>query len=67
MVLGDNIFYGKGFFKSLKAAVKNAKENKRATVFDYYVNNSERFGVVEFDENDKAISIKEKPAQPKSN
>lgn len=67
MVLGDNIFYGNGFSKSLKAAVKNAEENNRATVFGYYVNDPERFGVVEFDGNGKAISIEEKPKQPKSN
>lgn len=67
MVLGDNIFYGNGFSKSLKAAVKNAEENKWATVFGYFVNDPERFGVVEFNENGKAISIEEKPKQPKSN
>lgn len=67
MVLGDNIFYGNGFSKSLTVAIKNAEENKRASVFGYYVNDPERFGVVEFDENGKAISIEEKPANPKSN
>ncbi len=67
MVLGDNIFYGNGFRKLLKAAVEDAEENKRATVFGYYVNDPERFGVVAFDENGKAISIEEKPKQPKSN
>ena len=67
MVLGDNIFYGNGFSKSLKTAVKNAEENNRATVFGYYVNDPERFGVVEFNENGKAMSIEEKPANPKSN
>ena len=67
MVLGDNIFYGNGFSKSLKAAVANAEKNKRATVFGYYVNDPERFGVVEFDETGKAISIEEKPKEPKSN
>ena len=66
MVLGDNIFYGNGFGKALKQAVANAEKNKRATVFGYYVNDPERFGVVEFDENWKAISIEEKPKQPKS-
>lgn len=67
MVLGDNIFYGNGFRKLLKAAVENAEVNGRATVFGYYVNDPERFGVVAFDENGKATSIEEKPLQPKSN
>ena len=67
MVLGDNIFYGNGFGASLRAALKNAEESKRATVFGYYVNDPERFGVVEFDENWKAVSIEEKPKVPKSN
>ncbi len=67
MVLGDNIFYGNGFSKALRAAVENAEQNKRATVFGYYVNDPERFGVVDFDENGKAISIEEKPEHPKSN
>ena len=67
MVLGDNIFYGNGFRKTLKTAVKNAEVNGRATVFGYYVNDPERFGVVAFDENGKATSIEEKPAQPRSN
>ncbi len=67
MVLGDNIFYGNGFGKTLRAATKNAEENKRATVFGYYVNDPERFGIVEFDANGKAISIEEKPKVPKSN
>ena len=66
MVLGDNIFYGNGFSKMLKDAVTNA-ENGRATVFGYYVNDPERFGIVEFDDNGKVISVEEKPAQPKSN
>lgn len=66
MVLGDNIFYGNGFSKLLRDAVKNAEENKRASVFGYYVEDPERFGVVEFDEGGKAISIEEKPKQPKS-
>lgn len=66
MVLGDNIFYGNGFGKALKQAVADAEKNKRATVFGYYVNDPERFGVVEFDDNWKAISIEEKPKQPKS-
>jgi glucose-1-phosphate thymidylyltransferase len=67
MILGDNIFYGNGFGKILKAAAKNAEENKRATVFGYYVTDPERFGVVAFDDNGKVISIEEKPAEPKSN
>lgn len=67
MVLGDNIFYGNGFSKILRAAVADAEENDRATVFGYYVNDPERFGIVEFDENGKVISVEEKPAQPKSN
>ena len=67
MVLGDNIFYGNGFGKTLRAAAENAEVNQRATVFGYYVNDPERFGVVAFDENWKAISIEEKPKNPKSN
>lgn len=67
MVLGDNIFYGNGFVRMLRDAKKNAEENNRATVFGYYVSDPERFGVVEFDENGKALSIEEKPAAPKSN
>ena len=66
MVLGDNIFYGSGLTTLLKDAVKNA-ERGRATIFGYYVNDPERFGVVEFDENGKVISVEEKPKQPKSN
>lgn len=67
MVLGDNIFYGNGFVRMLRDAKKNAEENNRATVFGYYVSDPKRFGVVEFDENGKALSIEEKPAAPKSN
>lgn len=67
MALGDNIFYGNGFSKVLRAAVENAEQNKRATVFGYYVNDPERFGVVDFNENGKVISIEEKPEHPKSN
>ena len=66
MVLGDNIFYGNGFRKLLQEAVKNGEEG-RATIFGYYVNDPERFGIVEFDENGKVISVEEKPKQPKSN
>lgn len=67
MVLGDNIFYGNGFSKILKAAVEDAEFNGRATVFGYYVPDPERFGVVAFDENGQATSIEEKPVEPKSN
>ncbi len=67
MVLGDNIFYGNGFRRLLRAAVSDAEQNNRATVFGYYVQDPERFGVVAFDENGKATSIEEKPKQPKSN
>ncbi|MCQ2460485.1 MAG: glucose-1-phosphate thymidylyltransferase RfbA [Ruminococcus sp.] len=67
MVLGDNIFYGNGFGTILRSATENAEKNERATVFGYYVPDPERFGVVEFDENGKALSLEEKPAQPKSN
>ena len=65
MVLGDNIFYGNGFSGVLKKAVRNA-ENGRATVFGYHVPDPERFGVVEFDDNGKVLSVEEKPAKPKS-
>lgn len=67
MVLGDNIFAGHGLKKRLKAAVENAETGKGATVFGYYVDDPERFGIVEFDKDGKAVSIKEKPAHPKSN
>lgn len=67
MVLGDNIFAGHGLKKRLKAAVENAKNGKGATVFGYYVEDPQRFGIVEFDENGKAVSIEEKPQNPKSN
>ena len=66
MILGDNIFYGNGFSDILAKAHRNA-ENGRATVCGYYVPDTERFGVVEFDENEKVISVEEKPANPKSN
>ena len=65
MVLGDNIYYGNGFSKLLNAARENA-ENGRATIFGYYVNDPERFGIVEFDRNGKVLSVEEKPTQPKS-
>ena len=67
MVLGDNIFFGHGLDKRLKAAVENAETGKGATVFGYYVDDPERFGIVEFDSEGKAISIEEKPEKPKSN
>ena len=67
MVLGDNIFYGNGFGSILRTAKKNAEENSRATVFGYYVPDPERFGVVDFDKNGQALSIEEKPKNPKSN
>ena len=67
MVLGDNIFFGHGLNKRLKAAVENAETGKGATVFGYYVDDPERFGIVEFDSEGKAISIEEKPEKPKSN
>ena len=67
MVLGDNIFYGNGLGSLMRDARRNAEENDRATVFGYYVNDPERFGVVEFDGDGRAISIEEKPADPKSN
>ncbi len=66
MVLGDNIFYGNGFTDLLKNAAEDAQKGK-ATVFGYYVNDPERFGVIGFDENDNVVSIEEKPEQPKSN
>lgn len=66
MILGDNIFYGNNLGNLLRAAVKKTEEG-RASVFGYYVDDPERFGVVEFDENDKVISIEEKPKDPKSN
>ena len=66
MVLGDNIFAGHGLKKRLKAAVENAESGKGATVFGYYVDDPERFGIVEFDKDGKAVSIEEKPAHAKS-
>lgn len=67
MVLGDNIFAGHGLTKRLLAAVNNAKTGRGATVFGYYVDDPERFGIVEFDQQGKAVSIEEKPTNPKSN
>ncbi len=67
MILGDNIFYGNGFGRILRAAVASAEESARATVFGYYVNDPERFGIVEFDESGRVISVEEKPKAPKSN
>ena len=67
LVLGDNIFYGDGFSGKLKSVVKNIETNGGATVFGYYVKDPQRFGVVEFDENGKVLSLVEKPQKPKSN
>ena len=67
MVLGDNIFYGEGFSSLLREAVLNAEKDNRATVFGYYVNDPERFGIVEFDEEGRVLSVEEKPKNPKSN
>ena len=67
MVLGDNIFFGHGLKKRLRKAVKNAEKGQGATIFGYYVDDPERFGIVEFDKQGKAISIEEKPEKPKSN
>ncbi len=67
LVLGDNIFHGPGFTKMLKEAVRTAEEEKKATVFGYWVNDPERYGVAEFDKDGNCLSIEEKPAEPKSN
>lgn len=67
LVLGDNIFYGQSFTQTLQNAIKKVVVNNEAVVFSYYVRDPERYGVVEFDENEKVLSIEEKPAQPKSN
>lgn len=67
MILGDNIFSGHGLVKRLREAVRNAESGKGATIFGYYVDDPERFGIVEFDSNGHAVSIEEKPAKPKSN
>ena len=66
MTLGDNIFYGNGFGRLLRAAVENAEVQERATVFGYYVTDPERFGIVEFDESGRVLSVEEKPLHPKS-
>ena len=67
LVLGDNIFHGSGFTAMLKEAVRTAEEDKKATVFGYWVNDPERYGVAEFDKEGNCLSIEEKPAKPKSN
>lgn len=67
LVLGDNIFYGNGFTALLRAAVKDAEENNKATVFGYWVSDPERYGVAEFDRQGNCLSIEEKPQKPKSN
>lgn len=67
LVLGDNIFYGEGFPEILAQALKEAEQNNLATIFGYYVTDPERYGIVELDENDKAVSLEEKPTNPKSN
>ena len=67
LVLGDNIFQGTGFTKMLKEAVRTAEEDKKATVFGYWVNDPERYGVAEFDKDGNCLSIEEKPKEPKSN
>ena len=67
LILGDNIFYGHGLTELLKNSLKRVKEESKATVFGYYVKAPERYGVAEFDENGKVISIEEKPKEPKSN
>ena len=67
LVLGDNIFYGSGFTGMLKQAVISAEQNNHATVFGYWVNDPERYGVAEFDKDGNCLSIEEKPAKPKSN
>ncbi|WP_289091684.1 glucose-1-phosphate thymidylyltransferase RfbA [uncultured Bacteroides sp.] len=67
LVLGDNIFHGSGFSGMLKEAVRTAEEEKKATVFGYWVNDPERYGVAEFDKEGNCLSIEEKPAKPKSN
>lgn len=67
LILGDNIFYGQSFIRTLQNAQQHVEQQREAVVFSYYVKDPERYGVVEFDQNRKALSIEEKPAQPKSN
>ena len=67
LVLGDNIFYGQSFSKVLRSAAERIEKEKGATIFGYYVRDPREYGVVEFDENGKALSIEEKPENPKSN
>ena len=67
LVLGDNIFYGHGFTHLLEQSLKNVQNEQKATVFGYYVSDPERYGVIDFDESGKALSIEEKPTNPKSN
>ncbi len=67
LVLGDNIFYGQGFTKLLQNSVETVKRDRKSVVFGYYVNDPQRYGIVEFDRNNKAVSIEEKPKNPKSN
>lgn len=67
LILGDNIFYGQGFSRMLQEAVSRVEKEKKATVFGYYVNDPQRYGVAEFDEEGNVLSIEEKPLQPKSN
>ena len=67
LILGDNIFHGRGFINLLSNTVKNVEKEKSATIFGYYVQDPERYGIVDFDNNGKALSIEEKPIKPKSN
>lgn len=67
MVLDDNIFYGNGFVRLLRESVENAEANRHATVFGYYVTNPRQFGVIEFDESGKVVSVEAKSESPKSN
>lgn len=67
LILGDNIFHGRGFINLLSNTVKNVEKDKSATIFGYYVQDPERYGIVDFDNNGKALSIEEKPIKPKSN